>query len=279
MKHTKFIFLLVLVGAVSFLIAQAVQRRSTLDTQNRVLLQISELPIPPKRIPMQIRYEEMLSSGIGAKPMLSTQRLLSISADGSVSTINYQYTNDGRMYFTHRRLELSGGVSADIMDTLRSVTAYKAKEPEIEDKKRALYQWRPEDRCAIAYDGLRKRAESVRTEHFLGYEVLVFEKSDPSTRWSNWVAPALGCLELRQFVEFADDKGEFTQTSDLRAIEISLDPPPQQVFAIPTGYDHLTPSETLKRESEFRGTPVSKDELQRLQKFDEQYRQGRYIPQ
>ena len=250
---------------------------SQLAAQNTI--QVSDLPNPPQRLPMQVRYREMLSSGVGAKPMLSTERLLSIAADGSVSTKNDQYTNDGKMYFKHRRLELSGGISADINDTLRSVTAYKAAEPGIEDKKRALQLWRPEDRCAISYDRLRKRAEPVRTERLLGYEVFVFEKSDPSSRSSFWVAPALDCLELRQFVEYADDKGEFTQTSDLRATEISLDPPPQQVFAIPAGYDHLTPSETLKRESEFRGTPVSKDELQRLQKFDEQYRQSRYIPQ
>lgn len=278
MRTLKFAVVIALTGALSFLVAQVVKRRTALSQQKGMLMQISNLPSPPKPVPMQVRFEEILSGGTGPSPRISTRRILSIGSDGSISVIDNQYTHEGKMYLTHRNLKLAGGISADIIDTFKAVTAYRSPDPAFEDKKRQLERWVPEEKCAVSYDRTRKRSDPVRTESILGYDAFVFYSGDASSRNSTWVVPSLGCLEIRRLAEFADSKGEFTQTSDLRAVNINFDQPAREMFEIPIGFEHISPSQTLVRENAYRGLPPNADQLHQFEKFDEQYRQNRYVP-
>ncbi len=278
MKKLRFCLFLCLIGAFSFIAAQAMKKRNSTALDQSMLMQIASRPNPPNLPAMQIKFEETFAGASFPQKRISTRRLMSISSDGSSSIIDNQYTNDGNLYLTHRHLKLKGGISADIIDNTKSVTAYRAKEPGAEDRRRALDRWNPSDACASAYNGIAKQPPFLRRESLLGYETIVFQSESKSAKITKWVAPQLGCLEIRRIAEFADANGAFTETSDLLAVEIKLQTPPKEVFEIPAGFDHVSPSERFTREVEYRGQTRNAHEMQQFVKLDEQYRQLRYVP-
>lgn len=278
MKQIRFFLFLCLMGAFSYIAAQAIKRLNPNSLDKSTLLQIASRPTPPNLPAMQIQFEEILAGASSPQKRVSTRRLMSIASDGSSSIIDNQYTDAGNLYLTHRHLKLNGGISADIIDNTKSVTAYRAKNPAAEDRQRALDRLNPSAGCASDYNGVTKQPASIRRESLLGYDTIVFYSESKSAKITTWIAPQLGCLELRRLAEFADRNGAFTETSDLLAVEVRLQAPPKEVFEIPVGFDHVSPSEQFTREVEYRGQTRNAQDMQQFVKLDEQYRQLRYIP-
>ncbi len=241
-----------IVGALSLLAAQVALRNA--DRSHATV------------VALQVRYEEILKQDPMSPGRISTKRLLAIAADGSEAFIDHQFTHDGTLALSHRHLTLAGGITADIIDNLRSVTAYRASDPKAEDIRRALERWDPNTGCGVTFNGARRRGAPVRTERVLGYEANVFV----SGRITTWVSPQLGCLELRRL-------GEFPDTSELIATEIMVQAPPQELFRIQADFTNVSPSEMYLKESAFRGLSPSPAELKQLAGIDEPYWRTRYV--
>ena len=279
MRNIKFLLLVLAIGAVSLLISQNLNQRRGIVSQKASLMQVmNSAPSPPKRQAMRVEFEEVLKGGPFPAERISTRRVLTVADDESVSVIDNQYTHEGKLYYTHRKLTLSGGILIEIVDSIKSISSYRAQEPQFEDKRRRLERWNPDERCSVAYNKMNRRGEPIRKETILGYEAVVFESSGATANTTNWVVPALDCLEVRRLAQFADTDGKYSKMSDLRAVRIQLDSATKDAFEIPAGFDYLSPSEVYLREAAFRGIVPKPSEMQQFVRLDEQYRQNRHIP-
>ncbi len=254
--------LLAALGVLTLLLAQVLDRR--------------QLPSPSAAaaIPLEARFEEYVAASTNDTLRISTRRLLAIAADGSSSTSDTNFTTTGQPVYTHRELVLASGVKADIIDTLRIVTAYRFASGDIRHRIHLATRWNPAQQCATTYDGSRHRGAPLRANSYLGHPALVFTSADSVMRATSWVIPTLDCLEVHRRIEFAGG-----QISELRATAIQLGPPSRQTFELPRDYEHVTPSEALRRDNALRGgAPLDAAVLRQFVTFDQQYEASRYIP-
>lgn len=278
MQSIRFLLILGCLLGVSLLVAQVTGQRVHRSRQRTLALQLSTNTNIPSPIPLQVRYQEILSDGVLPAKRISTSRLVVVDPDGSEGTFEDQYTHEGKLYFSHSHFKLKGGISADIDNTLKIFTAYRMPEPDFEDRRRQLAKWDPASRCTVTFDQQNRRADPSSASQILGYEALVFPTETKDTRITHWVAPSLGCLVLRRYAEFAGPAGDWKESSDLIATEIRLEAPAKSLLAMPTGFTPATPSETYRREAQYWGKTPSAEELHQFEKFDAQYRANQFVP-
>ncbi len=266
-------------SVVSIVSAQ-MAREQLAQLRSRLFFHQAATLTDPKHKPAQtVKYRELLAKPPAAKPALSTERLYLVGADGSTGSFDRQFTNTGEFYMSHRHLELAGGIIVDAIDQIRTVTAMIAADPRAEDRSRGLKSWNPDQNCLAAYDAnIKPKGRFLRTEKLLGFETVVIEDDQRGAKFTKWLAPALGCTELRRLAEFKDGAGNITDTSDLVAIEATLGLADETQLEIPGSYQTASPSERYKREANYFGRAVVQAELDHLARADAAYEKNRYPP-
>ena len=213
----------IVVAAIS-LVATAAVRRQWTQRQ----LQHATSTLPPL-IAHTIFFEEILTSTQG-KPVLSTRRTLAVRPDGSTATLDRQYNNAGEFIYSHRHIESADGLKADINDATRSMTVVR-----IARMKEGSRLARPSSAagCRTTPLGASTTGTAAGEDDVAGYRAYRFVEDSANARITKWLAPSLGCAELRRLAEFKGPDGAATSRSDLiaKSIQVGADSP--DLFTVP----------------------------------------------
>lgn len=269
----------IVISVLSIISAQ-MARGQLAHLKNKLFYYQAANATAPKPKPAQtVKYRELLAKPPAARPALSTESLYLVGVDGSIGTFDRQFTNTGEFYMSHRHLELTGGIIVEAIDQIQTVTAMIAADPLAEDRSRGLRRANPAQNCLAAYDAnIKPRGRLLRTEQLLGFETVVIEDDQRGAKFTKWLAPALGCTELRRLAEFKDGAGTITDTSDLVAIEATLGAIDETLLQIPSTYQMASPSERYRREANYFGRTIVQAEIDHLAKADSAYEKHRYSP-
>jgi hypothetical protein len=115
---------------------------------------------------------------------------------------------------------------------------------------------------------------SAGPETLLGYGVVRdtkdYDNPGKFMRRESWRAPSLGCVPLKETVWIGPDAANLRVASTREALTVTLGEPPAELFAIPSNYVELSPSqrsaEFSRRFPAVKNPPLTEqdDELYRL---------------
>jgi hypothetical protein len=231
--------------------------------------------IHAKPVPSAVESVEFVYKAGEAKWKSATYLFASYS-DGSEAKIVNTYTKQGDPFEQERELWIADGIHAEVADHLRVVSAVQSPS-QTADKHRLIRKLDPGSGCSATYDRRTVRQAGKPVEAFLGFDLLEFSESTPSMRLTRWLAPALGCAELRQFVEFIGPGGKVTDTSERVAVRAANSEPPREHLAWPASYENVSPAEKYLKAMDRCKCPLQQGTLAALQKHDPDYLKNRYI--
>lgn len=179
-----------------------------------------------------------------------------------------EYDGKGRLLSTRRRVDLAGGITADISDESAAVTELKAPNA---DEARTLARFLPQSDCTLRVGGYDNRPRVLRRESILGYDSMVFETTGQGSKTTTWVAPKLNCAELVRVDELLNPTGFPSDKVKVEATKVQLGDPDGALFDIPSTYARVSFSEKFRRDLTAAKMPVPSDYKQRFQKEDQLY--------
>lgn len=206
----------------------------------------------------------------GQPTVLFSETVLAVNGNGSFARRSQHYAADGSTVRIERVVALSSGSAVRLSEDRNIGVFSRLFSPAIDN----LYEaaWNPATQCSLAYDGHSRPGEKIAEETFLGVRTIVFEsrfRAAPQVR--RWLAPGLGCLELRTIATFLKN-GEPAETSENVAIRIRVGEPDPKWFHVPESVVEVSPSEMFAR---VWGTNVEQKEAKSLQQREEQWQQRR----
>lgn len=205
----------------------------------------------------------------GEEPHLSARYVFALRSDGATAVVTTKYNRAGSVHAVDRDLLLPGGIRAEVSDHLRVVTATKPVSPLPAGTAVRLHNAPPAS-CADQADG-------APGERILGFSTIKTIKETPAMRLTRWIAPALGCAELRQVAEFKGSDGRITDTSDRNAVRVLSTEPDNALFDWPVDYENVPPSERYLRAASHCKCPTNPSTLQALKQQDQDYLKRRYV--
>lgn len=223
--------------------------------------------------PTTVLFHEEL--GYGAEPgngqsFISRRGLHAQRKDGARVSRDEQFTNTGKPYGTIRRIELPGGIEAQVEDSLRIVTAVKSA---------SLAGRHLEQRFTAASDcGQRAGAivqsalESRSGEQLVrGMRAVEFQSNDGFANTRTWRSPDAACFEVMRISLFKNHTGEATSWARIQPDAITLGDPEDSLFRVPDEYERVTFSEFYKRSVTAFGDKVDPSALKHLAGIDQHY--------
>ncbi len=200
--------------------------------------------------------------------IVSGERTEATRRDGSTASVTREYDEKGRLLASRRRVDLAGGITADISDLSGTVTELKVPNG---DEARTLARFLPQSDCALRVGAYDNRARPVKGESILGYETVVFESTGPGFRTRSLVAPQLDCAELVRLDELLNPKGFPSDKVRIEVTKVQLGDPEAALFDIPAAYARVSFSESFRRDLIAAKLPVPSDYEQRFRKEDQLY--------
>jgi hypothetical protein len=236
------------------------------STKSTLQRRVIEAPNPIALTAQLERYRKTPAGG----GVLLGETVVAIKGDGSSVASTAWIGNGGKMVNEGRRLELSDGTSAQISDDIRTVTALKVPDAQ---KARVLNRYDPRSKCAARIGEHDPLSSPVQGRKMLGYDTVGYVLSSGNPRISVWMAPALGCFEMFREEESLDEAKRIVEAIETEAVKIVLGEPKQDLFQIPSSYDHVSFSEHFKRGLEKENSPVPADFRSRFAAEDRMYEQ------
>jgi hypothetical protein len=228
--------------------------------------------------PVTIRYRE--TGGTGAKPYagnfyVSRVVTVALRSDGGFVERSEVFNSGKQRIAIHRRLELPGGIEAEVDDHLSAVTALK--HPDFE--RRNLSNRRTlASGCAARAGGAAaveyQRAATPKT--LLGLAANGFVDERPRMKIESWRAPDAGCFDLERTVYFKDAAGQVTDWVDLAAEEVIPGEPAPDLFRVPASYGRVPVSERYLLEVARAGAAPDPHDLARLRRMDSEWEKVQY---
>lgn len=210
----------------------------------------------------------------GEAPHLSARYTFAVRGDGASATVTRKFDRVGNQVASDRDLRLPHGVRVEVSDHLEAVTATRV--PGMPAPPRSQSDiWKPETNCETAADGMNRRSKSEAGESILGFATRKIVEDNPTMRLTRWFAPALGCAELKQLAEFKAADGSITDISERRAVSARAGEPDSALFAWPSDYTNLSPSERYLRDVAHCGCAMNSNTLAALRKEDPWFQQNR----
>lgn len=221
----------------------------------------------PAQIPRTIYLKTTLIGGTGFV-IVSGEKTEATRSDGSMASVTKEYDGKGKLLASRRRLDLVGGITADISDPSGTVTEVKTPNA---DEAWTLSRFLQESDCALRVGGYDNRPRILRRESILGYETVIFESTGPGSKTTSWVAPKLGCTELARVDELLNPTGFPSDKVKVEATKVQLEDPDTALFDIPATYARVSFSEKFRRDLTAAKLPAPSDYKQRFQKEDQLY--------
>jgi len=113
----------------------------------------------------------------------------------------------------------------------------------------------PGANCLAYRTGARTRDEYLANEAVRGYRTVKAVQHFGPQRLTQWYAPDLGCVPLRQLWELRDQTtGAFHVQTAWEAISIETAEPSPVLFDVPADYDEVAPSELAVRSARMKAS-------------------------
>lgn len=207
-------------------------------------------------------YDEQDSKRPHKPPQLTL--ITARRSDGATAMLSYrdgQSAAGPRM----RSIRYLDGSLVDVYPSLHAVTKWPADSQRFAFLNKLITDPRPH--CS-AFSGY----------YFAGYTNLggvkaailkEFPKGSSGTTW--WRAPALGCEALQQAYTQAQPDGSFRLVSETKFVSLKLGEPDASLFAVPSDYPAIKPSEALRWWAKREGRKWGSDLQAQAEREDAQY--------
>ncbi len=232
-------------------------------------------------VPYEITYKAYNKKPEWPQPILSGEIVRAVRSDGSSFESTTTYRLDRSIHNQQRQVKFAGGINIRADDRLSLMTATKNTS---EDAARLRQSFDPARSCAVSMDGGQPPTGWTATagETLSGYEtykvVVEAPSKTPRSRITIWRAPALGCAELRGFVETLDpSSGQVVQTYERQAADIRPGEPDPALFRLPNGFRNVSPIDFAAAEAQLCCRAKLTDaNIANLQPGEDYFRQYRY---
>ncbi|MCX6599426.1 MAG: hypothetical protein NTV70_23990 [Acidobacteria bacterium] len=184
-------------------------------------------------------------------------------ADGS--TVTAHENSDGNR---ERELQWANGTVVDVAADLGLKSTLKH-----EPAKLAAGQMDPARECRFTRGG-EALLGFVKTgeEEISGYATFKLEQASASGTWTMWLAPALGCAELRRTVRFPAGGAPKGTENLIEVTSIVLQEPGRKFFDL-SGLSEVKPSELMiaraRRTAQHKGMELPATEVARFQQLNQ----------
>ena len=238
---------------------------------------VSPRLVPPLTVARVVEWEERTWTE-GSAPHVSARYTQAIRSDGSSMAGKTIYSASGQVLESTREVYLISGLHAVIADDLEAVTAMQNVTAKA-DLSRRLRDWDPATRCAVTFDRSASRSivAGAGTEggSVLGWRVVQAIAETALRKSTLWLAPELGCAELREVVELraAGEAARFSERVATRAVR---EEPADSYFDWPSHYKNVSPSQRYLLGRERCQCPRDEKVLASLAAEDKIYAARRY---
>lgn len=182
------------------------------------------------------------------------ESLVAVRSDGARARVVTSPRAAANGEVLSRTLELPDGLLASYYPAVRAQsTGYQSRAMVESDRGGRLTA---ESRCTAPAVGRVLDAVKVEGEERMwGVRVVRVVLEAGRMRSVRWMAPELGCLELRKRVEWRGTGGEVESVMEEEAVDLRLGEPARALFEPPAGYDEVMPSEADARMAKLLGRP------------------------
>lgn len=190
---------------------------------------------------MTIEMEERIGP-LNGPLSLSDRITVGFSGDGAVASRHLFHQRDGAYSHSLIAIDAPGGAMIRAYPELFAFNGMKLPK---RDASLAAMKLDPARDCAVQMDG-RPHGNVVERETLLGYRTVRFTSENPSARMQSWLAPDLGCFELKRIAEFKDSRGAGESISELLPLWIGRGVD-RGLFEVPANYELLSSWELHRR--------------------------------
>lgn len=187
-------------------------------------------------------------------------------ADGTQVTLAYRPTN--RPDAAHAQMRVivyPDGRRADVYDALHAVTRWPADARHYAFQEKLLLA-PPRDCVEQSWDYLAgyTKLGDVRV-------AIVKEFPKGSSGLTSWRAPELGCEKLQEALTQVQEDGAFRLVTETKFVSLKLGAPDTALFAVPSDYRNLKPSEALRAWAMHAGRKWDADLQAQAEREDAQF--------
>lgn len=144
------------------------------------------------------------------------------------------------------------GVRIHLNDTVRAKSTFHVPPNDPILPRLQLMKLDPSTRCTVSLSGTKVHSGPVSEESILGIPVVKLTTEGVNTQ-TQWFAPQLGCVEIMTRWDWRQNGGGLIASSAVSTPDyVLLQEPAESLFAVPSDYQELKPSERMDRVSEWR---------------------------
>jgi hypothetical protein len=192
------------------------------------------------------QHYEVTGPHVGAAAVFEL-RTIALRSDGA----RVNLVKEPRKGWVSRDLRFSNGVLQTVYDDVRAVVTVQLSASE-QQNRRAM-DLDPAANCALSLSGEHGAHPSTvqGQEERFGIPVSRVLNGNNLTLW---MAPSLGCTALEHFVDW-DSAHPGTNTSRLKLDSVTLAEPDAALFAVPSNYAEMPPSQATALHMRFGAVP------------------------
>jgi hypothetical protein len=261
MMSKRFYFLLMIIAMFSLAVSFWLSRRNT----EAVTANNQSRPVPV----YVANFEERVAQA-GRPAVLSRRILRAQRSDGTLVEVEDRLSLDGKYLYTTRNIYCSDGAFVYLRDAQRiGVALANAYRDQHTHSKR----YDPARQCKVPYDDNAnfQAASEMELVTSLRMRATRLENDSPTIHHRIWLAPSLGCLEVRRLAEFKGGDGSITDTSDYALVNLQMAEPPAALFEIPPDYESVNPTQFYERLMTMLGTSLDDNTRKALSIADAEY--------
>jgi len=255
---TRWICLIVLAGALAFVLAQSLAVRNYAAPEGLVT---------PFTLKLE-GYDYSIRPGVTH----SHSNTIARRSDGATVAAGANGLLDG----ADRVLDSASGLET------RTLTLPNGEVVTISDKASAFVRWPKlsKEDMAAATEQLRHPPANcvwipgepaVESGTIMGQQVVAVIQQFADERITIWRAPNLGCQEMQNRVEERQPDGSYKLVAETKATSLVSGDPEPSLFELPSTYASLKPSELMRKDYERIGAPWDKRAQQSGEELDAQY--------
>jgi len=222
---------------------------------------------PDQWVPMTLRIQETSNNQNGAI-VIERLTFAAVRADGSRASGDSSAVDDKRHFGVRSVLSTSEGTTTVVNDLQRSKTTTFLEPAAVQSKRRP-----PADATCL-HPRVVSGANYVvkgQADAFFGLRTVLIQYDNDDVLTSQWESPDLNCLILKQIDEFRDKNGVVFSRLERVPIGVERGEPDAQLFAIPTDYIEVLPSEMRLATARQKNAAVSDKAKAHHQALDKAY--------
>lgn len=144
------------------------------------------------------------------------------------------------------------GVRIHLNDAVRAKSTFHIPPGDPILPRLQLMKLDPSTRCMVSLSGTKVHGGPASEESILGIPVVKLTTEGVNTQ-TQWLAPQLGCVEIMTRWDWRQKGGGLIASSAISTPDyVRLQEPDDGLFAVPSDYQELKPSERMDRVSEWR---------------------------